>query len=227
MNTNAVEKVSSICAAIKDLYNRMELIVDEVTGMANALAAKEREIKEKDEKMNELIFLLKSKEEETEKLKSTLESSQREIVSLKEQIMSLERSLKETKEKLAAKDEELSSVLNEKRKLEEELNYIKEQLSRLSKMYREITKEKEEIEDVRHLLSIYITLLEEVFGGQPHAKVLYLLHGDKNIMKRKEITEAAGFQPAIILKSIYDLAKANLVEYDLESEEVRLVRRIY
>lgn len=227
MNINAVKMLSDVCAAVKDLYNKMELIVNEVTEMANILAAKEREVKEKDEKMNELISLLKSREGEIERLKSNFESSQREIISLKEQIANLESTLKETREKLVAKDEEFLRVLNEKRKLEEELNYIKEQLSRLSKMYREITKEKEEIEDARHLLSIYITLLEEVFDGQPHAKVLYLLHGAKNVMKRKEITEAAGFQPAVILKSIHDLAKANLVEYNLESEEVRLVRRIY
>jgi len=171
--------------------------------------------------------MLKTKEEESNKMKLDIDGLQKEVEIVKENLAKTEKALEAAKEAVATKDEELTRVLKEKNKLEEELNSIREQLSRISKMYREITKEKEEIEDVRQLLSIYITLLEDVFGGQPHAKILYLLHGAKNIMKRKEITEAAGFQPAVILKSIHDLVNAKLVDYDLESEEVRLIRRIY
>ena len=46
-------------------------------------------------------------------------------------------------------------------------------------------------------------------------------------MKRSELTKASGFEPAIILKSIHDLERANLVTYNRQSEEVRLVKRLY
>jgi len=94
-------------------------------------------------------------------------------------------------------------------------------------MYREISKEKESVANVRQLLSIYITLLENVFFGKPHAKILWLLHGAKKVMTRKELVESSAFQPAVVLKAIHDLARANLVKYDDQTDTVTLVTKIF
>ena len=81
--------------------------------------------------------------------------------------------------------------------------------------------------DIKQLLSIYITLLEQVFAAQPHAKILYILHGDKDTMKRDELTKATGFAPAIIRHSLHELHRAELVSYDAETGIASLSNRIY
>jgi hypothetical protein len=108
-----------------------------------------------------------------------------------------------------------------------ELQGIKDQLSRISTMYSELSKKKDEAIDVRELLTIYVTLLEQVFAGMPHARVLWLLHGAKTTLTRDEITKTSGFQPAVILKSIFDLQNSKLVQYDTNSQNVKLIRKLY
>jgi len=94
-------------------------------------------------------------------------------------------------------------------------------------MYSELSKKKDEAIDVRELLTIYVTLLEQVFAGMPHARVLWLLHGAKTTLTRDEITKTSGFQPAVILKSIFDLQNSKLVQYDTNSQDVKLIRKLY
>jgi len=76
-------------------------------------------------------------------------------------------------------------------------------------------------------LGIYIALLEKVFSGKPHAKILYLLHGDKSEMTREELTKATGFSAAIVRHSISELHRAELIKLDEEEGIARLVNRIY
>jgi hypothetical protein len=122
---------------------------------------------------------------------------------------------------------ERETVTKEDAKIREEYASIQEQLSKISKMYQELSTKRDEAIDVRELLSIYIVLLEEVFQGRPHAKILFLLHGDRAQLNREAITKASGVQPAVVLKSIHDLAAANLVKYDMEQQTVELVRKLY
>ncbi|WXG40267.1 MAG: hypothetical protein WED07_05520 [Candidatus Freyarchaeum deiterrae] len=156
----------------------------------------------------------------------------------------IDKTLNQIKTKLGEKDAELVrlrieienikkmekaniEMKKENIEMKEELQGIKNQLSKISTMYSDLSKKKDEAIDVRELLTIYVTLLEQVFAGMPHARVLWLLHGAKTTLTREEITKTSGFQPAVILKSIFDLQNSKLVQYDTNSQNVKLSRKLY
>jgi predicted nuclease with TOPRIM domain len=132
-----------------------------------------------------------------------------------------------SKSVLDAKDEEITRLKQENNGMATKLKDIEDQLTRISKTYQELSGKFTEAVDVRELLTIYVTLLEEVFEGRPHAKILWLLHGKKAVLTRDEINKSSGFQPAIVLKSIYDLANANLINYNDTTQELSLKRKLY
>jgi uncharacterized phage infection (PIP) family protein YhgE len=131
------------------------------------------------------------------------------------------------KTELDAKEEVISQLKIENNQLATKLKDIEDQLSKISKTYQELSGKFTEAVDVRELLTIYVTLLEEVFEGRPHAKILWLLHGNKPVLKRDEIYKSSGFQPAIVLKSIYDLSNAGLINYNDTTQELSLKRKLY
>jgi hypothetical protein len=122
---------------------------------------------------------------------------------------------------------QLSEITQERDQMNTELRAIQEQLSRVSSLYEEASKEHEETQDLSELLGIYITLLEEVFAGRPHAKILYLIHGDKEVWTRGELNKATGFEAVAILRALHELAAAQLINYNEETNEVRVTKRIY
>ncbi|MHA1968516.1 MAG: hypothetical protein ACW964_12010, partial [Candidatus Hodarchaeales archaeon] len=61
----------------------------------------------------------------------------------------------------------------------------------------------------------------------PHAKILYILHGDKSEMSREELNKATGFSAAIVLHSLHELNRAELISYDEETAKASLVNRIF
>jgi predicted nuclease with TOPRIM domain len=139
----------------------------------------------------------------------------------------VKKSEEDSRSVLDNKEEELGRLKDENAAKAAKLKDIEDQLSKISKTYQELAGKQTEALDVRELLTIYVTLLEEVFEGRPHAKILWLLHGQKPVLTRSEINKTSGFQPAIVLKSIYDLANANLVNYNENTQELSLKRKLY
>jgi len=123
----------------------------------------------------------------------------------------------------------LEDVTKERDELKSEMSQITEQLQRVSELYREASAEKDKLKekvDVSDLLAIYITLIETVFGGKPHARVLYTLHNTKTAITRKNLESSTGIMPTAVIKAIHDLRNAQLVSYDDETQEVKLIKDI-
>ncbi|MEM3526009.1 MAG: hypothetical protein QXV37_01220 [Candidatus Jordarchaeaceae archaeon] len=160
-------------------------------------------------------------------VKSILEEKEAEIGRLRTEVENLNKKLTEQKQEKERSEEELKKLEKENVEVKRELQEIKDQLLKISAMYSELSKKKEEAINVKELLTIYVTLLEEVFAGMPHAKILWLLHGAKNVLTRDELTKTSGFQPAIVLKSIHDLNNSKLVQYDMNTQNVKLLRKLY
>ena len=139
----------------------------------------------------------------------------------------IEEALERGKTELNEKDELIKRLQLENNGMATKLRDIEDQLTKISKTYQELSGKFTEAVDVRELLTIYVTLLEEVFEGRPHAKILWLLHGKKPTLTRDEINKSSGFQPAIVLKSIHDLANANLINYNDTTQELSLKRKLY
>ncbi len=157
-----------------------------------------------------------------------------EIESIKQEVESAKQEAKNKDDELNAVSVKLKELQNEKQKAEaedakmrEEYLAVQEQLKKLSGMYQELSAKQDDAVNIREILSVYIVLLEEVFQGKPHVRILFMLHGDKPQLSRQEIVKAGGFQPAAVLHSIHDLAGANLVKYDMDNDTVELVRKIF
>jgi hypothetical protein len=139
----------------------------------------------------------------------------------------LGKALEVVKEAEESKGDEIRKLRESNATMSSKLKDIETQMAKLSKTYQELAGKQAEAVDVRELLTIYVTLLEQVFEGRPHAKILWLLHGKKATMTRDEINKTSGVQPAIVLKSIHDLANAGLINYNEETQELSVKRRLY
>jgi SMC interacting uncharacterized protein involved in chromosome segregation len=153
-------------------------------------------------------------------------AAESELGKLKEEVSSLKTQVEEAE---ASKTGEVDKIRQERDEFKRELDEISQQLTRVSELYREASAEKEALAekvDVSDLLAIYITLIETVFYGKPHARILYTLHDVKTSITRKNIASSSGIMPAVVRKAVYDLASAKLVKVDEDSDEVTLTKDI-
>lgn len=148
---------------------------------------------------------------------------------VKELMNELETLKSRADEAESSKTEAVDAIRTERDELKKEMDEITGQLGRVSELYREASEEKDALQekvDVSDLLAVYITLIETVFYGKPHARILYTLHDVKTAIPRKNIQTSTGIMPAAVLKAIHDLANADLVKYNEETQEVELAKDI-
>jgi hypothetical protein len=133
-------------------------------------------------------------------------------------------------EKAGESSRDLDEITKERDELKAQMTQITGKLQRVSELYREASAEKDKLKekvDVSDLLAIYITLIETVFGGKPHARVLYTLHNTKKAITRKNLESSTGIMSTAIIKAIHDLRNSNLVSYDEDTQEVKLIKDIF
>jgi chromosome segregation ATPase len=172
-------------------------------------------------------------DEKVKNLESDLETAVTKGDKAASKVSSLKEEAKELKSKLgeaeASSTEAIDAIVKERDELRAEMNEITTKLSRVSELYRETSAEKEALQekvDVSDLLGIYIVLLETVFYGKPHARILYILHDVKKPITRKNLADSSGIMPAQVLKAIHDLANENLVSYNEDTQQVTLKKEI-
>ncbi len=165
-------------------------------------------------------------EEKITELTTKLEKAEAELATAKEEASGMSAKAAEAE---AGKSEAQQALQRERDELRREMDEINEQLGRVSELYREASAEKEamaEKVDVSDLLAIYITLIETVFYGKPHARILYTLHDVKTAITRRNIQSSTGIMPAAVLKAVHDLVAADLVSYDEDTQEVNLTKDV-
>ncbi len=201
--------------AIADEENKTKLmeLTQKINEMNNIVAKKDTEFR--------------NSEEEKNRLKQEIESIKQEVESARQEVKNKDDELNAVSVKLEELQNEKQKAESEDAKMKEEYLAVQDQLKKLSGMYQELSAKQDDAVNIREILSVYIVLLEEVFQGKPHVRILFMLHGDKPQLSRQEIVKAGGFQPAAVLHSIHDLAGANLVKYDMDNDTVELVRKIF
>ncbi len=159
----------------------------------------------------------------------TIEKIKNTIVTMENDLAEKQRLVVEKEKLLTEREEKLNEAQKEQKRLESEYKSLEDDFKKVSDLFSELSEKEEASLDVKQLLSIYITLLEKVFEGKPHAKILYLLHGGETgkEMTRQELAASTGFSPAIVLHSIHELNRAKLLEYDEEVGKAKLVSRIF
>jgi SMC interacting uncharacterized protein involved in chromosome segregation len=217
------EKLLELLDNFKDSIVKLMDERDTLQSDSEEFRAEKREAEEKawaaDEKLKTLTTDL-------EKAQKARDSAKDEMNKLKEEVAGLKTQLDEAD---ASKSSEIDTIRKERDAFKKELDEISEQLNRVSELYREASAEKEALQekvDLSDLLAIYITLIETVFYGKPHARILYTLHDVKTAITRKNIASGSGIMPAVVRKAVYDLANADLVKVNEESDEVTLTKDI-
>jgi predicted RNase H-like nuclease (RuvC/YqgF family) len=199
---------------------------------------KEKTLEDFDELRNSVARLLEEHERlssdidrytsEAEELRSTKREAEEKAWAAEERANNAESEL-ETLRSDTTKDSEIEELRRERDELRAEMDEINSKLERVSELYRETSAEKEKLQekvDVSDLLAIYIILIENIFGGKPHARVLYTLHNTKSAITRKNIEASTGIMATAVMKAIHDLRNADLVSYDEETQEVKLIKEI-
>lgn len=141
-------------------------------------------------------------------------------------------SILEPIKELIQKNIELGSENERMRKehaeMKAELEHASIELEKVSADFSDLMKKKGETIRLREVLGIAMTLLSDVFGAAPHSKLLFLLHGDiGHGATRDTLIKASGLAAASVRIALKDLDAAKIVNYDVETGEVKLLKKIY
>lgn len=217
------EKMLELLDEFKDSIAKLMDERESLDNEAKELRTTKIETEEKalaaEAQVTKLTTKLEKVEKARDKAKGDLATATEEITSLTLRAENAEASTGKAQEALQKERDELRK----------EMDDITGQLTRVSELYRDASAEKESLQekvDVSDLLAIYITLIETVFYGKPHARILYTLHDVKTAITRKNITSSTGIQPAAVLKAVHDLVAADLISYDEESQDVKLTKDV-
>jgi len=205
---------------LKDVEANFQEFIEVLKKARNELAELE---KEKSTLRQETDVLAKEKVK-LESEKSSLEADKKQLeldkTNLEEEAKKLELEKQERDQKIGVLTEEQMKLLDEYKK-------VKVELQKFMKAAEEAEEAEYNFERVRALLSIYSVLVSEIWQGQPHYRILLILHGDKEVMTRDEIKNTTGISGAYVLHSVQELAKVGLVEYDMETQTVKLKERLF
>ncbi len=185
----------------------------------------------------ELVKLEKEKEQ-LENDKSTLEKAAKELETDKKELEIEKNQLERDKKKLEAetiqlekdkkeRDEKIGAMSEEQMRLLAEYDSLKVELSKLAKIAEESQEAEFNFERIKALLTIYAVLIEKIWQGQAHYRLLLTLHGDKEKMTREELKNTTGIAGAWVIRAVNELANVDLLEYDEETGLVKLKQRLF
>ncbi|MGM0687743.1 MAG: hypothetical protein ACQET3_12285, partial [Promethearchaeati archaeon] len=189
-----------------ELFDEFKHEVVKVIDDRDALEEKNEELRSARREAQEKAWAV---EEKAEALQEKVEQLKTEKTNLEQELSEETEKLDELKSQLESReetrDQELEILRAERDKLQAEMEQITQKLERVSELYRETSVEKEAVQekvDVSDLLGVYVLLLETVFYGKPHARILYTLHDIQTAINRKHLADSTGIQPAQVLKAI-------------------------
>lgn len=186
---------------------------------------------------NELIKLekdknsLSSEKDLLEKEKTKLESDKKQLeiekTELEQDKTKLEEETKLLEKEKEERDEKIGAMSEEQMKLLDEYESLKVELSKLAKVAEESQEAGFSFERIKALLSIYAVLIEKIWQGQPHYRILTVLHGDREKMTREQIKNSTGIAGAFVIRAVNELANVELLDYDEETGLVKLKQRLF
>jgi len=166
---------------------------------------------------------------EAEKIQLENEKSKLEVEKkqLEQDKIKLEEETKKLAKEKQERDQKIGTMTEEQMKLLDEYKKVKVELQKFMKTAVEAEEAEFNFERIQALLSIFRVLVEKIWQGQPHYKVLSLLHGEKETMTREELKNTTGIGGAYILHSVQELAKVGLLEYDMDTGTAKLKKRLF
>jgi len=199
------------------VFSEISTILHETKINLDNLESKKNELQTEKNQLVEEINRLKKEKQEIENAKKTLELEKTELKS-EARILKIE-----SKEK----EEKIGELTSKQRNLLNEYEILKEELKTFQEIATAAQRKEFDLNEIKNLLKIYGVLISEIYNATAHYRILDLLHGDKAELSKDEIKGATGISGAMVLHAIFDLRKANLISYDEEIGQAKLIRRIF
>ena len=178
----------------------------------------------------ELITLEKDREQLSQD-KKTLEMEKVQLEKEKAKLEKDKQILEQETQKLELekqeRDQKIGTMTEEQKRLLKEYEKVKIELAKFAKLAEEAESQDLDFERITALLSIFRVLVEKIWQGQAHYRILMTLHGEKEIMTRDELKNTTGIGGAYILRAVQELANVELVDHDIDTSQVSLRQRLY
>lgn len=205
--------------------------VENITSVLNTAKEEVKKLEKDKEKLSNETKLLEKEKEQLEEEKNKLERDKDTLeqakTKLEQEKQKLEEATKRLEQEKKEKDEKIGNLTAEQMKLLDEYRKLKGELRKFAKIAQEQEEEEFNVERIKALLSIYNVLLEEIWQGTPHFRILLTLHGDKEEMSREEIKTTTGISGAMVLRAVHELDKIEIVEYNEDTSMVKLKKRLF
>jgi len=176
------------------------------------------------EKLREDKTLL---EEEKTRLENATNILQQEKLKLETETKKLAEETKILEQEKQERDQKIGKLTGEQLKLLDEYKNLKIELKKFAKIAQDQEESEFNFERIKALLSITMLLIEEIWQGQPHYRILLILHGGTEEMSREQIKNTTGISGAMVLRAVHELANIGVLEYDEDTSMVKLKKRLF
>ncbi|MFX1236991.1 MAG: hypothetical protein ACFFAS_11725 [Promethearchaeota archaeon] len=214
---NAIKFIDGALKTGEEIFSQLRDILHAAKIQIKNLEKERIKAEEEKNLMETIKNRLEKREQQLEEEKNRLEQQKQQ---LEEETKKLEIEKQERDKKIGAMTEEQMRLLDEYEKVKVEL-----------KKFAQAAVQQEEaelnFEKIQALLSIYRVLIEEIWQGQAHYRILHILHGAKESMSREELKNSTGVSGAFVLRSVQELARVDLIEYDENTGMAKLKRRLF
>lgn len=227
-STTNLKKIDNALSAIEETDKQLTEIVQSglLGSVKEILDQTKKALMKLDEEKHQLQVEKDKLENQTQELQKAKKHLEDERSSLEEEKNQLEIETKKLEKEKAERDDKIDKMSADQIKLLDEYEILKKDLKKLQDMASEAENQEFDFREIQTVLKIYMVLLEEIYGAQPHIRILYLLHGDKEKMHKDDIKNSLGIGGAFILRSLHDLKNANLIEFDEETGIAKLINRM-
>ena len=168
--------------------------------------------------------LLENEKRQLEQATIMLEKDKDSLEKEKQLLETAKLKLEKEKEE---KEQKIGELTSEQLRLLDEYKNLKIELKKFMKIAQDQEESEFNFERIKALLSITMLLIQEIWQGQPHYRILLTLHGDKEEMTRDQIKNTTGISGAMVLRAVHELVKIDVLEYDEERSLVKLKKRLF
>ena len=214
---NAIEIIENSLRSVEDNFKQF-IEVLETAKTELVVLEKDREQLSRDKE------LLEGEKQQLEQATKMLEADKSQLELEKANLENEKKKLEHEKQE---RDQKIGSLTEEQKRLLKEYASLKVELKKFAKLAEEAESQDLDVERITALLSIFRVLVEKIWQGQPHYKVLKVLHGERKVMTREELKNTTGIGGAYILRAVQELANVDLIEHNIDTGTVTLKQRLY
>ena len=205
----------------------LRAVEDNFKQFIEVLETAKRELMVLEEEKEQLSHDKKLLESEKQQLELATKGLEADKLKLEKDKSYLEEETKKLAREKQERDQKIGELTGEQLRLLDEYKNLKIELKKFAKIAQDQEESEFNFERIKALLSITMLLIEEIWQGQPHYRILMTLHGDKEEMSREEIKNTTGISGAMVLRAVHELSNIKILEYNEDTSMVKLKRRLF